>query len=68
MYDFFSPYREIIPDFDDFIDSLNRPFPVHLRLNRIKAEPEKVINILKERGISLKLMAMRATAFLRPLT
>lgn len=56
MYDFFAPYREIIPDFDNFIDSLNRPAPIHIRVNRLKAEPERVVNILGERGISLKPM------------
>jgi 16S rRNA C967 or C1407 C5-methylase (RsmB/RsmF family) len=63
MYDFFNPYREIIPDFDNFIDSLNRPAPVHLRVNRIKAEPERVVNILAERGVLLKPMGDEGNRF-----
>ncbi|NLA74815.1 MAG: hypothetical protein GX846_05005, partial [Deltaproteobacteria bacterium] len=54
MYNFFNPYREIIPDFNEFIESLGRPLPVHLRVNRIKTETEKLINILSERGIQLR--------------
>lgn len=53
MYDFFNPYCEIIPDFDDFIESLNYPPPVHFRVNRIKVEPGRLVDILEERGISL---------------
>jgi tRNA (cytosine49-C5)-methyltransferase len=56
MYDFFSPYREIIPDFDTFIESLSRPAPVHLRVNHIKVTPERLVHILTERGIYLKPM------------
>ena len=53
MYNFFNPYREIIPDFDAFIESLNYPPPVHFRVNRIKVEPDRLVNILKKRGVSL---------------
>ncbi len=63
MYDFFSPYREIIPDFDAFIDSLGRPMPVHLRVNRIKVEPERLVHILTERGINLKPMGDEGKRF-----
>ena len=56
MHNFFSPYSEIIPDFDDFIESLEQPAPVHFRVNRIKVDPDRLVAILNERGISLKPM------------
>ena len=63
MYNFFSPYTEIIPDFHDFIESLNYPLPVHFRVNRIKVEPERLVNILEERGISLTPMGDEGRRF-----
>ncbi len=63
MHDFFSPYREFIPDFDDFIDCLGRPMPAHIRVNRIKVEPERLVNILSERGVTLKPMGDKGRRF-----
>ena len=56
MHNFFSPYSEIIPDFDGFIESLNYPQPVHFRVNCIKVAPDRLVNILEARGITLKSM------------
>ena len=56
MRNFFNDYKEIIPDFGDFIKSLNRPAPVHFRVNRIKADPGRVVEILRGRGIKFKAM------------
>lgn len=56
MDDFFKKYREIIPGFDDFIESLNQPTPIHLRVNTLKVNPEKLVDILENRGIRLKPM------------
>jgi len=52
--DHFEYYREIIPEFAGFQESLRRPFPVHLRGNRLKIEPGRLLKILKEKGIYLK--------------
>ena len=52
--DHFECYREIIPEFAGFQESLKRPLPVHLRGNRLKIEPGRLLKILKEKGIYLK--------------
>ena len=49
----FEIYRDIIPDFSLFQESLEKPFPVHLRMNRLLAAPSKVVSRLRERGIRL---------------
>ena len=51
--EFFYPYRDTIPGFEYFLDRLHQPFPVHLRINRIKIRPESLLSRLAERGISL---------------
>ncbi len=43
---FFDRYRDIIPDYALFQESLRRPLPVHLRANRIKCEPSSLIRKL----------------------
>ena len=63
MRNFFNDYKEIIPDFDDFINSLDKPAPVHFRINRLKADPGKVVDILRERGIKLKAMGDKGRRF-----
>ncbi|MFC1532645.1 NOL1/NOP2/sun family putative RNA methylase [Thermodesulfobacteriota bacterium] len=55
----FESYREIIPDFNSFRESLKRPFPVHLRVNSLKIGPKKVLEMLKGKGIHLKSMDFR---------
>ena len=52
--DHFECYREIIPEFASFQESLKQPLPVHLRGNRLKIEPGRLSKILKEKGIYLK--------------
>jgi len=41
----FEEYREFIPDFDFFLESLRTPLPNHLRVNRLKTSPASVISI-----------------------
>ena len=53
MTDTFEAYRDIIPDFPLFQESLGKPFPVHLRINRLMATPQQVVSTLTEKGISL---------------
>jgi len=52
--DHFNAYREIIPDFSDFQESLKRPLPIHLRVNRLKIEPALLIDMLREKGVHLE--------------
>ncbi|MCD4716679.1 MAG: NOL1/NOP2/sun family putative RNA methylase [Desulfobacterales bacterium] len=54
MNPIFERYRDIIPDFSLFQESLHNPFPTHLRVNRIKTEPVLVVESLKAKGIHLK--------------
>ncbi len=46
MESHFLIYREIIPDFDDFLESLDQPHPSHLRVNRLKTTSDVVIERL----------------------
>ncbi|MBW1704865.1 MAG: RsmB/NOP family class I SAM-dependent RNA methyltransferase [Deltaproteobacteria bacterium] len=54
MKPIFERYQEIIPDFSLFQESLHNPFPTHLRVNLIKAEPVLVVDSLEAKGIHLK--------------
>lgn len=54
MDSLFECYRDIIPDFNLFIESLTRPMPVHLRVNSLKVEPADLVLMLKERGVGLR--------------
>ncbi len=47
-------YRDIIPDFDAFMEILERPQPVTIRVNRLKATPEQVAERLKRQGFEVK--------------
>lgn len=44
----FSRYQSIILDYKDFIDFLNKPQKISLRLNILKAKPEIIRNNLKD--------------------
>ena len=52
----FDNYREFIPEFNDFLESLKSQAPIHLRVNSIKTTPQKLAAILAEKGIDLKPM------------
>ena len=54
MKPIFKRYYEIIPNFSLFQESLRKPFPTHLRVNRIKTEPRLLVDSLKSKGIHLK--------------
>jgi len=54
MTQLFEEYREFIPDFDLFLESLRKPLPNHLRVNRLKTSPASVIAMLQEKGIPLR--------------
>ncbi|MEW6665583.1 MAG: RsmB/NOP family class I SAM-dependent RNA methyltransferase [Thermodesulfobacteriota bacterium] len=50
----FDSYREIIPDFPAFLESLKVPLPTHLRVNRLKIRPADLIKILSQKGVEVK--------------
>lgn len=54
MTQLFEEYREFIPDFDSFLESLRRPLPNHLRVNRLKISPALAVAMLQDKGISLR--------------
>jgi NOL1/NOP2/sun family putative RNA methylase len=54
MTQLFEEYREFIPDFDSFLESLRSPLPNHLRINRLKTSPASALGMLREKGISLR--------------
>lgn len=54
MKPIFECYQEIIPDLSLLEESLKRPLPMHFRVNLLKIETEKLIEILREKGVYLK--------------
>jgi NOL1/NOP2/sun family putative RNA methylase len=53
MPEIFQEYIEIIPEYRLFIDSLHRPFPNHVRINTLKADPEALINSFQAQGVNV---------------
>lgn len=44
-------YREIIPDYERFLDSLNQPPPAYLRVNWLKISTPELKELLREEGV-----------------
>ncbi len=63
MKELFEEYRDFIPDFDSFLESLRRPLPNHLRVNRLKTSPASLIGMLHEKGISLRQVGFGGDTF-----
>jgi NOL1/NOP2/sun family putative RNA methylase len=59
----FEIYKDIIPDFSLFQESLEKPFPVHLRINRLLAAPSTVVSRLREKGILLTQVSQEYDTF-----
>ena len=53
MPDLFEAYREIIPDFSLFQESLYRPIPTHIRINSLLIKPESLTRLLGDQGVQL---------------
>lgn len=49
----FDFYREIIPDYETFVEALQYPLPAHLRVNLLKTEVAPVVKKMNARGITL---------------
>ena len=54
MKPIFERYRYIIPEFSHFQECLHKPFPIHIRINRLKAEPHLTVNSLRKEGVHIK--------------
>lgn len=48
---FYARYDNIIPDFDLFIDAVQKPSPSHIRVNTLKTTSEELLPRLAARGI-----------------
>ncbi|HEJ83590.1 MAG TPA: RsmB/NOP family class I SAM-dependent RNA methyltransferase [Desulfobacteraceae bacterium] len=55
----FEEYGDIIPDFSAFQESLGKPLPTHIRINRLRVEPATLIRLLEEKGICLTRASQR---------
>jgi len=60
----FDEYMDFIPDYRLFREAVNRPPPVHVRVNRLKARPEVVIASMGSRGIKVVPVSERFPSFL----
>jgi NOL1/NOP2/sun family putative RNA methylase len=49
----FHSYREIIPDYERFVDALQHPLPTHLRVNLLKTEIAPVLRKMRSIGMRL---------------
>jgi NOL1/NOP2/sun family putative RNA methylase len=50
----FECYRKIIPEFSLFQESHCQPHSPHLRVNRLKVEPNLLVDLLAQKGITLE--------------
>lgn len=67
MTTIFECYREIIPEFERFQESLHKPLPNHIRVNRLKAETDSVVKSMEGKGIHLEKASERHdTLYLAP--
>ena len=67
MTSLFDHYREIIPEFSSFQESLRQALPVYLRVNRLKIELKRLVERLEGKGVSLQRVSHKYdTLFLAP--
>jgi NOL1/NOP2/sun family putative RNA methylase len=59
----FDEYMDFIQDYRLFGEALNRPLPVHVRVNRLKARPEAVVEPMVCRGINVVSVSERFPSF-----
>jgi len=50
----FMRYRDIIPDFGEFLSYMRKPLPKTVRINTLKTDVETVLSSLEERGIAFE--------------
>lgn len=51
--EFFQRYRDLIPDYRDFLDSIRGDIPTCIRINTLRARPEQVLSELRAQGADL---------------
>lgn len=51
--DFFDKYRDVIPDYEDFVESLRGPLPSCLRINTLFSDPQRIVSALRAIGVEL---------------
>jgi len=51
--DFFSRYSGLIPDYQDFLDSIKGPVPASIRVNTLTGSPEKIRSALLSQGLEV---------------
>lgn len=54
MVQLFDQYRDLVPDFKAFQESLQAPLPQHLRVNTLKTTVEPLLESLERKGIRLE--------------
>jgi tRNA (cytosine49-C5)-methyltransferase len=59
----FERYRDIIPDFSAFLESVNLSVPTHVRVNTLRVERERFRSSMAERGYHLTPVAGIGEAF-----
>ena len=52
--EYFLQYSSIIPDFEEFIESLKRPQPYWIRVNTLKINEDELVERLLEKGFELE--------------
>ncbi|MFW5928919.1 MAG: RsmB/NOP family class I SAM-dependent RNA methyltransferase, partial [Halobacteriota archaeon] len=52
----FSRYRDVVPDYDEFVEALSRPLPLTARVNRLKASREEVVDELRRVDVEVREM------------
>jgi NOL1/NOP2/sun family putative RNA methylase len=52
----FDGYRDLIPDFETFQESLKTPLPQHLRVNTLKIQAQVLLKRLESRDVHLRRM------------
>jgi NOL1/NOP2/sun family putative RNA methylase len=50
----FERYREIIPDYEGFLEASRQPLPAHIRVNTLKIGVEEARELMAERGYELE--------------
>jgi len=60
----FERYREIIPDFEEFMEALGSPFPAYIRVNTLKIRIDPFRLLMGEQGYDLKPVEGMEEAFL----
>ena len=54
QYEPFDGYRDIIPEFNTFKEIIRQPLPVHLRVNRLKIEPDHLLKMFEGQELTVK--------------